>query len=78
MDMIVQPRKVHIEGHACYRFTFGGFMWAYFVTSRKPAGTYSVGFLKTSGELVFVIKNILEARDIVNFAQARGRLGRFQ
>jgi hypothetical protein len=71
MDMIVQPRKIHIDGHACYRFIFAGFMWVYFVTNRKPTGQYTAGFLKTTGELVFVIKNILEARDIVNFAKAR-------
>ena len=76
MDMIVQPRKIHIDGHACYRFIVGGFMWVFFVTNRKPTGSYKVGFLKATGELVFVIKNILEAKDIVNFAKARGRLGR--
>lgn len=78
MDMIVQPGKLHIDGHSCYRFIFGGFMWVYFVTSRRPTGSYTVGFLRSSGKLAFVIKNILEAKYIVNFAQARGRLGRVE
>lgn len=76
MDMIVQPRKVRIDDHACYRFIFGGFMWVFFATNRKPKGSYKIGFLKTTGELVFVIKNIFEAKAITNFAIQRSRLGR--
>lgn len=76
MDMIMQPRKLHIDNHTCYKFTFGGFMWVYFVTKQKPTGPYKAGFLTAAGNLAFVIKNIFEAKDIANFANARMRLGR--
>lgn len=75
-DVIVQPMRIRIDGHVCYRFVFGGFMWVYFVSGRKPTGSYKVGFLQQSGRLAFVIKNLFEAKSMLNFAKERARLGR--
>lgn len=75
-DLIVQPMKVRVEGHMCYRFIFGGFMWVCFVSGRKPVGPYTVGFLQKSGQFAFVIKDIFETKMIANFAKERSRLGR--
>lgn len=78
MDMMVPPKKLRVESHWVYRFIIGGFMWVFFVTTRQPAGKYKIGFLQKSGKLSFVIKNILEAKFMRNFGEARARLGRVE
>jgi len=75
-DMIVQPGKLKLDGCTCYRLIFGGFLWLFFISKKAPDDPYGVAFLKLSGRLSFVIKNIFEASYIVNFAQARKKLGR--
>jgi len=74
--LLVQPTNTRTDGHLCYRFIFGGFMWVYFVSGHPKTGEYVVGFLQESGRLSFVIKNIFETKMITNFARKRTQLGR--
>jgi len=51
-------------------------MWTFIVSEREPTGPYKMGFLKQSGELAFIVKDVTEAEFLKNFAIARAKLGR--
>lgn len=75
-DLIVQPVKIRIDGHTCYRFVFGGFQWVFFVSNKPKTGPYSVGFLQEFGRLCFIVKNVFEANWMSSFARKRKKQGR--
>ena len=49
-DAVSSPEKLKIEGHTCYRYMLGGFIWVHFVSSHSPPHDYIKCFLQDNGQ----------------------------
>jgi hypothetical protein len=74
--LIMQPTQVRNLGKPTYRFTMGGLMWVYFVTSQPPGYPFQYCVLQKTGEAVMRIGNVNEMNDLRAFVQAVTKLGR--
>jgi hypothetical protein len=74
--LIMQPTRGRNHGKPTYKFTMGGLMWVYFVTSQPPGDPFQYCVLRETGEAVMQIGNINEMHDLRAFVQAVSKLGR--
>jgi len=74
-DLIGQASRVRLKGITCYRFIFGGFLWAYPVSSHTPQ-IFHEYFLQESGRLVYAIKKLSDLKTLRAFAERAFQLGR--
>ena len=63
-DFMLQPEKARIDGHICYRLTFGGFLWLCFVSGHSQDTRLQNCFLTESGSLTVFLKP-LECFDFI-------------
>ena len=75
-DLITQPGPQRLNGHPAYRFTFGGFVWVYAVSSHDMTGPLVDATLSPKGEMKFLIKDAEEMRGLRDFAERRKNLRR--
>lgn len=57
-DLMIQPDRLRLDGHAAYRFVFGGFMWIYLVSNHMPPAPLQSAFLSPAGTMIVLGKNI--------------------
>ena len=48
-DIVSSPERLKAEGHTCYRYMLGGFVWLHFVSSHRPPRDYAEFFLQDNG-----------------------------
>ena len=75
-NVMMQPVKVRVDGHAGYKFVFGGFAWIFLVSSHDFRGHTVEVFLKPDGRGLFLIKEANEMLDLNSFAREHSRMGR--
>jgi len=75
-DLMVQPGRIRLQGHIAYRFIFGGFLWAYVVSSHPIPKILERAFLQPSGSSLFLVKDANTAANLVGFGQELMRLSR--
>jgi hypothetical protein len=51
-DLMLNPTSIKEDGHRIYRFVFGGFAWAYFVSSHPIPGKVRDVAINENGELI--------------------------
>ncbi len=74
--VIMEPGKVRLNGHAAYRFVFGGFLWAMLVSSHDLGAPLNQCTLSTTGQTVLLIRNATEMQNLISFSVELGRMGR--
>ncbi len=75
-DLIMQPSRTKMYGHVGYRFIFGGFMWAFFVSNRS-APTEVKPLLLMEDNSMCIIKGDYRACGIIgDFACKLKQMGR--
>lgn len=75
-QVIMQPGKVRLYGHNGYRFMFGGFMWAFLVSSHDLHAPYTASLLRPNGSALFLICDALEMEHLAGFSTKLVRMGR--
>ena len=75
-DLMIQPGRLKLHGHAAYRFVFGGFMWVYLVSSHAAPLLIRSAFLQPSGSVIFLVKDVATADNLVQFGEELLRLER--
>jgi hypothetical protein len=71
-DWIVQPAPARIDGHRCYRFVFGGFLFVLFVSSHNLPAEFQRTCLADTGRILLYPKELGEfrfLRDVWNRAK---------
>lgn len=58
MDLMVQPTHSRLSGHLCYRFVFGGLVWAFVASSHQPPKIFRQAFINPSGEMLMLISEL--------------------
>ncbi len=75
-DLIVQPSRTKIYGHVGYRFIFGGFLWAFYVSNHSVPSEVKSLFLREDNSLC-IIKGDYKACGIIgDFARKLKQMGR--
>jgi len=77
-DLIMQPTWTRIEGHYCYRFVFGGFLWVYFISGHNIPSDFKKLFLSDTGKATFILSTIEKHTKIIDFAKELKDLGRIK
>lgn len=67
-NIILQPGKVRVVGHLCYRFIFGGAQWTYFVSSHNPPDLIRNAMLSDKGTMFMSIRDIADLGYFRSFA----------
>jgi hypothetical protein len=75
-DLMVQPGRIRFDGHIAYRFVFGGFLWAYIVSSHALPPIVERAFVQPAGSAMFLVKDARTAPKLVAFGKELARLGR--
>jgi len=65
--LIVEPSFTRFEGHRCYRFLFGGFAWAFFVSSHGLPPAVKQRVLTEDGDLVIALRMLEELKYLDSF-----------
>lgn len=71
-DYIVEPTPGRIEGHKCYRFVFGGFVFMFFVSNHNLPAKFERTVLADSGPVFLYPTELAEfafLRDVWNRAK---------
>jgi hypothetical protein len=68
-DLMVQPSAVRVKGSRGYRFFFGGFLWAFFITSHDYPRPPTRAHITRDGKLLVVIRDISRADFIADFGR---------
>lgn len=74
--VIAQPGRVRLSGSIAYRFVFGGFMWAFIVTSQDVQAELLPCTLQPPGTAAFIVKDAAEMHNLAKFAKDLARMGR--
>jgi len=75
-DLIVQPTRTKMYGHVGYRFIFGGFMWAFFVSNHSAPREVMPLLLREDNSMC-IIKGDYRACGIIgDFARNLKQMGR--
>jgi len=77
VDIIEQPLKTMLGGVDCFRFLFGGFIWA-FPFSNSPPSHLEEFFLQSDGTLVWAIGKLSQLKSMQGFAERAAMLGRLE
>ncbi len=75
-QVIVQPGKLRLLDQPAYRFVFGGFMWAYLVSSQEAPAPFNQALLRPNGDALFLIREANELQQLAGFSKELQRLGR--
>lgn len=75
-DLIVQPGKKKLHGQTSYSFVFGGFLWAYLVSSQDMPAHLRPTTLRREGTTVILVRSVMEMKNLSSFAKRLSRLGR--
>lgn len=75
-QVIVQPRKVRIDGQNFYQFVFGGFAWVICVSNRSIESPLNSCTLKSTGDAVILIRKATDMTGLSNFAKELQNMGR--
>ena len=75
-QVIMQPVASRVNGTRSYRFMFGGFVWAYLVSSRSLGAVFSACTLKPDGSALFMVQPAQSVQDLASFSKELARLGR--
>ncbi len=73
---VLQPAVIRVEGIRTYRFVFGGFIWAFMVSSHRVPATQVLPSVQVNGDLVFLEGDATELEDVPKFIAARSRARR--
>jgi hypothetical protein len=74
--IIEQPRHMSLRGRPAYRFTFGGIVWAMFVSSQDDPVSLRPCTLRPNGEAVLQVRDALEMHHLFSFGQELNRMRR--
>ena len=75
-DLIMQPERLRMDGHTSYRFVFGGFLWAFVVSSHSTLKILSEVVLSQHGSLYLMLRPPEEIRPLWSFAKRHRVMGR--
>ncbi len=75
-DLIMQPNRTKLNGHVGYRFIFGGFMWAYYVSGHLPPSGVNSLFPKEDNTLCIIKGDFKECGLVKDFAKSLKKMGR--
>jgi len=75
-QVIMQPVASRVNGVRSYRFMFGGFVWAYLVSSQSLGGAFAACTLKPDGSALFMVQPAQSMQDLASFSKELSRLGR--
>jgi hypothetical protein len=75
-QVIMQPVASRVDSTRSYRFMFGGFLWAYLVSSRSLGAVFSACTLRPEGCLLFMVQPAQSMQDLASFSKELTRLGR--
>lgn len=75
-QVVVQPCRLRLLNHPAYRFMFGGFIWAFLVSSQDLSHPFNQALLRPNGEALFLIRGAEELQHLANFSKELVHLGR--
>lgn len=75
-DLIMQPERLQFQGHRAYRFVFGGFLWAFMVSSHKLPALVERVAVSPDGHLSVLLRPPEEIRPLISFAEKHKQMGR--
>lgn len=75
-DLIVQPTWLRFEGFNCYRFTFCGLVWVFFVANHAPPQLIRQHILTKAGGLIIWIKPFEDLDYLQKFGRDLHKIGR--
>ena len=75
-DLIMQPTRMNMFGRVGYRFIFGGFMWAFLVSTKSPSKELKALFPLEDNTLCFLIGDYKGCGVITEFATNLKKMGR--
>ncbi|WP_148225274.1 hypothetical protein [Methylovorus sp. MP688] len=74
-DIIEQPLKTMLGGVDCFRFLFGGLLWAFPLSKEAPSHLDDY-YLQPNGMLVCATLKLKELKSMQGFAERAAKLGR--
>lgn len=77
-QLIMQPARLRLDGQIAYRFTFGGFMWVFLVSSQDLGSPLKEATLRPEGSAVIQIRSVMEMDNLAGFASKLNRMGRLR
>ncbi|HEY6837552.1 MAG TPA: hypothetical protein VI389_02295, partial [Geobacteraceae bacterium] len=75
-DLIVQPTRTRFYGHVGYRFIFGGFLWAFFVSNQTAPSEVKPLLLREDNTLCILKGDFRTCGIIRDFALKLKQMGR--
>lgn len=75
-DLIMQPERLRFQGHGAYRFVFGGFLWAFVVSSHTLPSLVEQIAVSPDGQLSLMLRPPEEIRPLISFAEKHKQMGR--
>lgn len=74
--LIMQPGRTRLYGQVVYRFVFGGFLWAFFVSNQDLPSQLLPCTLQPPGTAAFLVREATEMNNLASFAAELNLLGR--
>lgn len=65
-DLILQPTRSRLGGHLCYRFVFGGLIWAFVVSKHPPPLAFQQAFINEDGHMLMLVSEMNDVEFIMN------------
>lgn len=75
-QLIMQPGRTRVHGQQAYRFMFGGFIWAYVVSSQEFPAPHNQALLQPNGDALFLIQEAAAIEHLADFSKELLRIGR--
>ena len=63
---MLNPAKIRLDGHTCYRFIFAGLTWVFYVSSHQPDQNKQEFFLSKAGNLLIPFWNKYSEKFLAN------------
>lgn len=75
---MLNPEKIRLNGHTCYRFIFAGLIWVFYVSSHLPDSMIVDTFIAKSGNLTIPFEKANSERFLANLANDFREKGKFK
>lgn len=74
--LIMQPGKLRLNGQVAYRFVFGGFLWAFYVSNQDIPVMLLPCTLQAPGTADFIVREAADMDKLVSFTTELNHMGR--
>jgi hypothetical protein len=74
--IVMQPGRLRLHEQIAYRFVFGGFLWAFFVSGKGLPAALLPCTLQPPGTAVFLVRDARDMDNLASFSTELIRIGR--